>query len=372
MVTEVVYLPLCFYSQELKKLSKKMEGKRQIDQQDMQAMEDRQQQQHQVEVQTHPPRQCPRCNSWETMFGYYNIFGDNQPRYRCKRCSLYWIHGEVPSNISVGGKRKNNQHSEAASTSTNRVCKIPRSVENPILSSSSSVRINGQRDPISRTLFAEGNGPSSPSPLMGINEPRTFQAPPVAPAVTQSATNIPGLRLAAVNFAVQCANHILSAIPGGVSRHPYPHGLPEQHQQIQQQQFFNSQNYWDGNVTQNNNINELQAPVNVVVRSTTVLRFPPSLNNFGSVSNPEALWNINVNNNNIGQFQTQGTPFQHSTTVPDFQASFNSAGGAPDPYANLVFGGAGGAPDPEASFNSAGGIGGLPLNPPFWPDNHNF
>ncbi|KAF5206988.1 hypothetical protein FRX31_003426 [Thalictrum thalictroides] len=113
-----------------------MQAKRQMEQQDMEAMEDHQQQHGEeeqlVEVNTDPPRQCPRCNSLETMYGYYNNYCDIQASYRCKICSHYWDHGEVLGDISVRGKRKNNEHYEAPSTRTNHVCKIPRSVENSV------------------------------------------------------------------------------------------------------------------------------------------------------------------------------------------------------------------------------------------------
>ncbi|PIA36597.1 hypothetical protein AQUCO_03300060v1 [Aquilegia coerulea] len=313
-----------------------------MEKQGMGAMEDQQQRQQLVEVQPCPRRRCPRCNSLETMFGYYSIYRDNQPRNHCKICSHYWTQEEMPRGISIGSKRKTNQHSDAASSSTNRVCKIPRSVENVFQTSGSDVRIN-RRDPVSRILAAEGNAPSNPSPFMRINEPRTLHASLRAP-VTQSATIATGSGLWAAILGGQSANQLLSGLSGGVNQHLYPHSLHEQPQQQQEQQhLYNSQNSWEGNT--------------LVMRSTNVWQFQPRLYNIGSVSNPEALlWS---NNNNIGQLRSQGTPFPHSTGVPDFQDFYNNVGRASDPEANLF-------------NNNSNGIGGLPVNPLFWPDNPKF
>ncbi|KAL8518689.1 hypothetical protein ACS0TY_009874 [Phlomoides rotata] len=51
---------------------------------------------------------CPRCNSMETKFCYYNNYNVNQPRYFCKKCQRYWTSGGTMRNVPVGsGRRKN-------------------------------------------------------------------------------------------------------------------------------------------------------------------------------------------------------------------------------------------------------------------------
>ncbi|KAJ4885391.1 Cyclic dof factor 2 [Raphanus sativus] len=51
---------------------------------------------------------CPRCNSMETKFCYYNNYNVNQPRHFCKKCQRYWKAGGTMRNVPVGaGRRKN-------------------------------------------------------------------------------------------------------------------------------------------------------------------------------------------------------------------------------------------------------------------------
>lgn len=51
---------------------------------------------------------CPRCNSMETKFCYFNNYNVNQPRHFCKNCQRYWTAGGTMRNVPVGaGRRKN-------------------------------------------------------------------------------------------------------------------------------------------------------------------------------------------------------------------------------------------------------------------------
>ncbi|CAK9138117.1 unnamed protein product [Ilex paraguariensis] len=51
---------------------------------------------------------CPRCNSMDTKFCYYNNYNINQPRHFCKSCQRYWTAGGTMRNVPVGaGRRKN-------------------------------------------------------------------------------------------------------------------------------------------------------------------------------------------------------------------------------------------------------------------------
>lgn len=60
---------------------------------------------------------CPRCNSMETKFCYYNNYNVNQPRHFCKKCQRYWTAGGTMRNVPVGsGRRKN----KSVSTSSYR------------------------------------------------------------------------------------------------------------------------------------------------------------------------------------------------------------------------------------------------------------
>ncbi|MFS7923665.1 putative transcription factor C2C2-Dof family [Helianthus anomalus] len=62
---------------------------------------------------------CPRCDSTNTKFCYYNNYSLSQPRYFCKTCRRYWTAGGTLRNIPVGGgTRKNKRSSSSSSTST--------------------------------------------------------------------------------------------------------------------------------------------------------------------------------------------------------------------------------------------------------------
>ncbi|RID50313.1 LOW QUALITY PROTEIN: hypothetical protein BRARA_H01051 [Brassica rapa] len=56
----------------------------------------------QVNREKPPPRICPRCNSDNIRFCYYNNYS---PRYTCKNCRRLWTHGGTLRNISAGGSR---------------------------------------------------------------------------------------------------------------------------------------------------------------------------------------------------------------------------------------------------------------------------
>ncbi|KAI7747454.1 hypothetical protein M8C21_031854 [Ambrosia artemisiifolia] len=58
---------------------------------------------------------CPRCNSMDTKFCYYNNYNVNQPRHFCKNCQRYWTAGGTMRNTPVGsGRRKNKSLSSAS------------------------------------------------------------------------------------------------------------------------------------------------------------------------------------------------------------------------------------------------------------------
>ncbi|GER49551.1 Dof zinc finger protein [Striga asiatica] len=58
---------------------------------------------------------CPRCDSINTKFCYYNNYNLSQPRHFCKSCRRYWTKGGALRNIPVGGGyRKNAKRGSAA------------------------------------------------------------------------------------------------------------------------------------------------------------------------------------------------------------------------------------------------------------------
>ncbi|KAG0624786.1 hypothetical protein M758_2G003700 [Ceratodon purpureus] len=54
---------------------------------------------------------CPRCESMNTKFCYYNNYSVTQPRHFCRQCQRYWTAGGTLRNVPVGGgSRKKNRH----------------------------------------------------------------------------------------------------------------------------------------------------------------------------------------------------------------------------------------------------------------------
>lgn len=60
----------------------------------------------------HEHLKCPRCDSNNTKFCYYNNYNLSQPRHFCKNCRRYWTKGGTLRNIPIGGgSRKNTKRS---------------------------------------------------------------------------------------------------------------------------------------------------------------------------------------------------------------------------------------------------------------------
>ncbi|KAK8583979.1 hypothetical protein V6N12_068231 [Hibiscus sabdariffa] len=51
----------------------------------------------------HQALKCPRCDSLNTKFCYYNNYNLSQPRHFCKSCRRYWTKGGILRNVPVGG-----------------------------------------------------------------------------------------------------------------------------------------------------------------------------------------------------------------------------------------------------------------------------
>ncbi|KAL6195620.1 hypothetical protein ACLB2K_031238 [Fragaria x ananassa] len=67
---------------------------------------------------------CPRCESTNTKFCYFNNHSLSQPRHFCKTCRRYWTRGGALRNVPVGGGCRRNKKSK---TSSSRRSKSPAS-----------------------------------------------------------------------------------------------------------------------------------------------------------------------------------------------------------------------------------------------------
>ncbi|GAA0160836.1 hypothetical protein LIER_17298 [Lithospermum erythrorhizon] len=147
---------------------------------------------------------CPRCDSPNTKFCYYNNYNLSQPRHYCKNCKRYWTKGGALRNIPIGGgSRKNSKRSStikkpSSSSSPSSVVPssapiVPSAV--PIVPSASSVVPS-----VSSTITATG---LLLSPKAGLNQDHRVLGTLLGPVNEGQSGNLtselspdrPGLRL---------------------------------------------------------------------------------------------------------------------------------------------------------------------------------
>ncbi|CAL9086632.1 unnamed protein product [Musa acuminata var. zebrina] len=58
---------------------------------------------HHHQQQQQKNLRCPRCDSTNTKFCYYNNYNLTQPRHFCKTCRRYWTKGGALRNVPIGG-----------------------------------------------------------------------------------------------------------------------------------------------------------------------------------------------------------------------------------------------------------------------------
>lgn len=61
---------------------------------------------------------CPRCDSPNTKFCYYNNYSLTQPRHFCKTCRRYWTNGGSLRNVPIGGGCRKKQKLKTSSSSS--------------------------------------------------------------------------------------------------------------------------------------------------------------------------------------------------------------------------------------------------------------
>ncbi|KAH7429542.1 hypothetical protein KP509_09G055200 [Ceratopteris richardii] len=125
---------------------------------------------------------CPRCDSADTKFCYYNNYNTSQPRHFCKSCKRYWTAGGTLRNVPVGGGLRRNKKSKLLSQVKD------------IVPSSSGELLNGN------SMAANSPNPSTLNGLV-YEAHRAFSfAPPLHVASTSSSTEM----ARDVNFPNNC------------------------------------------------------------------------------------------------------------------------------------------------------------------------
>ncbi|KAL1361749.1 hypothetical protein HN51_010074 [Arachis hypogaea] len=81
---------------------------------------------------------CPRCDSTNTKFCYFNNYSLSQPRHFCKACRRYWTRGGALRNVPVGGGCRRNKKNKRSSSRS----KSPPNNNNEKQQSSSAIPSN--------------------------------------------------------------------------------------------------------------------------------------------------------------------------------------------------------------------------------------
>ncbi|XP_057967233.1 cyclic dof factor 2-like [Malania oleifera] len=107
---------------------------------------------------------CPRCNSMDTKFCYYNNYNVNQPRHFCKNCQRYWTAGGTMRNVPVGaGRRKNKnsgsqyRHITVSEALQNAQTEIPNGINHPSLKTNGTVLTFGSDAPLCESMASALN-----------------------------------------------------------------------------------------------------------------------------------------------------------------------------------------------------------------------
>ncbi|KAL5054213.1 hypothetical protein RYX36_034895 [Vicia faba] len=85
---------------------------------------------------------CPRCDSSNTKFCYYNNYSLTQPRHFCKACKRYWTRGGTLRNVPVGGGCRKNKRLKRPTYSCSNNNNIDSSASPSSSSNPSSVVAN--------------------------------------------------------------------------------------------------------------------------------------------------------------------------------------------------------------------------------------
>ncbi|XP_057764475.1 dof zinc finger protein DOF3.1-like [Salvia miltiorrhiza] len=94
-----------------------------------------------------PPQKCPRCDSANTKFCYYNNYSLSQPRYFCKACRRYWTHGGTLRNVPVGGGCRKSKRPKPSSAPSSSAGEIGRSSQ-PAIPSQNLTPLNSGQQPM--------------------------------------------------------------------------------------------------------------------------------------------------------------------------------------------------------------------------------
>ncbi|KAF7845510.1 dof zinc finger protein DOF5.1-like [Senna tora] len=145
---------------------------------------------------------CPRCDSTNTKFCYFNNYSLSQPRHFCKGCRRYWTRGGALRNVPVGGGCRRNKRTKGSS-------------------SKSSPPVSSDRQSASSTNSVSSN--SGCSDIVGLPSPHApplrFMAPLLSTTTHDFAAaggEIMGLNNYGLNYNTISASSSSSPLMGGI------------------------------------------------------------------------------------------------------------------------------------------------------------
>ncbi|KAL6177964.1 hypothetical protein ACLB2K_049485 [Fragaria x ananassa] len=106
----------------------------------------------------HQALKCPRCDSLNTKFCYYNNYNLSQPRHFCKSCRRYWTKGGVLRNVPVGGGCRKTKRSKPKSSSSS-----PASPPQPNSERKASSNSSSESSSLTNTTATATEAVSAPS-----------------------------------------------------------------------------------------------------------------------------------------------------------------------------------------------------------------
>ncbi|KAL4291508.1 hypothetical protein GQ457_14G009710 [Hibiscus cannabinus] len=116
---------------------------------------------------------CPRCDSSNTKFCYYNNYSLSQPRHFCKGCKRYWTRGGTLRNVPVGGGCRKNKRVKRPASSSSPSPSPSANLIPPLSSTSSTHHVNNNNplfyglanDPCADIISLPYQQPPCPSAL---------------------------------------------------------------------------------------------------------------------------------------------------------------------------------------------------------------
>ncbi|CAN4116100.1 unnamed protein product [Withania somnifera] len=107
---------------------------------------------------------CPRCDSTNTKFCYFNNYSLSQPRHFCKACKRYWTRGGALRSVPVGGGCRRNKRSSNNNNSKSTASSTSADGRQATNNSGSTSTISSHNNSFS--------GPTSAASLLGLITPQ--------------------------------------------------------------------------------------------------------------------------------------------------------------------------------------------------------